>query len=222
LPAAAIFDIDGTLVTFQFDVLGTRRALLAELEARGFDTGELGLTSPTQVILDAAREQVDSGGAAANFEDLRRRAFSILDAFEVKSAATTSVFPGAHETLDLLRAKRVRLAVVTNSGRRAASLALNRAGLSGSFELVLTRDDVEKMKPRPDGILQAVSMLGVSSKEVCYVGDSLYDIAAARLAGLKVVSVASGNYSPERLREGGADLVILSITELPRALGLWP
>ena len=220
MPVAAIFDIDGTLVTFRFDVQGTRRALIQELSARGFDVGGLGLTSPTQQILDSARDQVSSGKVAADFPEVRRRIFTILDQFELDSVASSSVFPGTREMLEYLKSKSVRLAVVTNSGRKAASDALRRSGLNTCFEFVLTRDDTDAMKPRPEGLVKAVSILGLDSDAVYYVGDSPYDISAAKAAGLKVVSVATGNYSVERLRHEGADYVIPSVSELPSLLGV--
>ena len=220
MPVAAIFDIDGTLVTFKFDVQGTRKVLLQELSVRGFDTRGLGLTSPTQQILDSARAQVSSGAVVADFEALRKKVYSILDRFELESVPSTSVFPGTREALEYLMSKKVRLAVVTNSGKKAASDALRRAGLLACFEFVLTRDDTDAMKPRPEGLMKAVSKLGLPSDAVYYVGDSPYDIEAAKAAGLKVVSVATGNYSVERLRNEGADYVIPSISELPRLLSV--
>ena len=219
MPVGAIFDLDGTLVTFRFDVQGTRKALIDELTERGFETAGLGLATPTQQIIDAARSQAPRGRPGA-FEELRVRIYAILDRFELESVATANVFPGARESLDSLRAKGVRLAVLTNSGRKAALETLRIAGLLDCFEFVLTRDDTETMKPRPEGLLKAISMLGLPADSVYYVGDSPYDIAAAKEAGIKVVSVATGNYSIEHLRDKGADRVISSITELHDVFGL--
>ncbi|MDA4126148.1 MAG: HAD family hydrolase [Thaumarchaeota archaeon] len=219
MPVGAIFDLDGTLVTFRFDVQGKRKALLDELTAKGFETAGMGLATPTQQIIDAARSQAPIRKPEA-FEELRVRIYAILDEFELESVASAKVFPGTRESLDFLKAKGVRLAVLTNSGRKAALEALRRASLLDCFEFVLTRDETETMKPRPEGLLKATSMLGLPANSVYYVGDSLYDIAAAKDAGIKVVSVATGNYPAERLREEGADSVISSITELHQVFGL--
>jgi len=219
MPFGAIFDLDGTLVTFRFDVEGTRKALLDELTARGFETAGLGLSTPTQQIIDAARSQAVTGKPEA-FEEFRVRVYAILDGFELDSVASANVLPGTRESLDFLKAKGVRLAVLTNSGRKPAIETLKRAGLLDRFEFVLTRDDTETMKPRPEGLLKATMMLGLPADLVYYVGDSPYDIAAAKSAGIKVVSVATGNYSVDRLREEGADHVISSITELHDVFGL--
>jgi len=217
---AALFDVDGTLVTFNFDVKGTRKAIIEELSKRGFDVYGLDMTTPTQTLVDAAREQVESGKVRADFDEVRARLYSILDESEVESSSAVSVFPGTRETLDYLKSKNVRLGVLTNSGRRAATEILRRAGLQDCFEFVLCREDVSTMKPRPDGLVMAVHRLGMPRDRVFYVGDSKYDILAAREAGLRVVAIPSGNYSEARLREEGADYVISSISELPRLLGV--
>ena len=217
---AAVFDIDGTLVTFKFDVRGTRIAIIEELSRRGFDTTGLDVTTPTQAMVDSARIQVESGKVRAEFDEVRAKLYSILDASEMESSHTTSVFPGTRETLDYLRSKSVRLGVLTNSGRRAAAEILKSAGLQDCFEFVLCRDDVAMMKPRPDGLVRAISMLGMPRDQIFYVGDSRYDIIAAKQAGLRVVAVPTGNYNEVKLREEGADYVISSISELPRLLGV--
>jgi len=217
MAAAAIFDIDGTLVSFKFDAVGTRTALIGELKTRGVDTAGLDLTTPTQAILDAAKARM---GAKGGYDSFRAKAFEILDYFELKEISSTRPLPGIREALEDLKARGVRLGVVTNSGRKASTQSLTMAKLVGSFEFVLTRNDTETMKPRPEGLLQAVSLLSLPKEEVFYVGDTPYDVMAARAAGVKSVSVPTGSYSAGRLAEAGADFLISSISELGEVLGL--
>lgn len=216
---AAVFDLDGTLVTFRFDFREWRRVLLGEMEKRGFDTGGLDPATPTQTILDAAKGQSSRLGSKA-YEDFRRDAYAILDGLELAGASTSKALPGVPETLTHLRSRGVRMGVLTNSGRIAATESLGRSGLLGWFEFVLTRNDTEVMKPRPEGVLKAVELLRLPKADVFYIGDSTFDIIAGRQAGVRVVSVATGNYAAEELREKGADFVIGSISELSRVLGV--
>lgn len=217
MAVAAILDIDGTLVTFNFDVRGTRKALIAELRARGVDTAGLDLNTPTQGILDAAKARMKSD---AGYREYRSRVFSILDEFELEGAKSTAPFPGVRAALVDLKSKGVRLAVLTNSGRRSATEALGRAGLVDLFEFVLTREDTDAMKPSPDGLFKAAKMFSMPLDQIYYVGDSPFDIMAAKGAGIRVVSVATGNYSSDRLRGEGADYVIDSLSELGSVLGV--
>lgn len=216
MAVAAIFDLDGTLVTFKLDIRAWRRVLLQLMRERGYDTAGVGEATPTQEILDYAKGQVAPGG----YEGLRGEAFSLLDRMELDGAESASVFPGAADVLELLRSRGVRLSVFTNSGKLAASSSLGRWDLLRFFEFVLTRDDVEAMKPRPDGLIRAAAMLGLPAAEVYYVGDSVYDIMAAKGAGMRAVAVATGNYAAERLKGQGADFVIVALSELPKVLGV--
>lgn len=214
-----IFDIDGTLVTFRFDVRGTRRALIQELGRQGFVTGGLDLTTPTQRILDAARQQSE-GGKGPPYEPLRKSVFAMLDRFELQSVASTEPFPGVHDLLYRLSSQGVRLAVLTNSGRKSALEALRKANLLDRFEFVLTRDDTEFMKPRPEGLEMAADRFGLPKASVYYVGDSPFDVQAARAAGIRVIAVASGNYTVEQLRGEGADFAVAGVLEVGSVLGV--
>lgn len=218
MPTAALFDVDGTLVTFKFDVQGTRKALIDELRKEGLDTSGLSLSSPTQEIVDSARRQTEGGKASVDFASLKAKLFSTLDRFEGESSREATVFPGTRETLLYLRSKSVRLAVLTNSGRKAAHEVLGRAKVSDCFDFVLTREDVETMKPYPEGIQRAIELFALPKQDIFYVGDGVFDIMAAKKAGLKVIGVATGLYTETRLRGEGADYVISSLKQLPGIL----
>src|SRR5713226_6507848 len=100
---AVIFDVDGTLVTFTFDIAGTRRALIGELISRGYSTSDLTTTTLTQVILDSAKEQIESGRVKDDYQALRSRVFSMLDRFELDSAEAKPI----HGTLNTLEGLRL-------------------------------------------------------------------------------------------------------------------
>ena len=221
MAVAALFDHDGTHEPFELDIRIWRRAHLVLMAASGFATAGLDPGVPTQEILDSARDQAAADGPE-RFIDLRRKAFSILDELELKGVESASLFPGTVEALSGLKARGIRLCVLTNSGRAAASRTLARWDLAKYFEFVLTRDDTDEMKPRPQGLLKALAMLGVGPGEAFYIGDSRYDIMAARGAGVSAVGVATGNYSADRLRSDGADYVGGSLAEVSSLLGVEP
>jgi HAD superfamily hydrolase (TIGR01509 family) len=219
MAVAAIFDLDGTLVTFKLDIREWRKVIIEVMSKRGFDTSGVDLLTPTQQILDRAKAQVPPG-ETERYDSLRREAFSILDSLELEGAKSASAFPGTGEVLRLLKSRGFRLGLLTNSGRAAASLSLNRWGLLVLFELVLTRDDIDAMKPSPEGLTKAARVLGVQPDQAYYVGDSVYDVMAAKAAGMKSIAVATGNYAADRLKVEGADYVISALSELPKVLGV--
>src|SRR6266852_4220331 len=139
---AVIFDVHGTLVTFTIDIVGTRSALIGELISRGYSTSDLTTTTLTQVILDSAKEQIESGRVKDDYQALRSRVFSMLDRFELDSAKEAKPIHGTLTTLEGLRLSSIRLGALTNSGRAGATRVLKRGGLMNVFELILTRDDV--------------------------------------------------------------------------------
>ncbi len=208
-------------MSFEFDVVGTRRAIYTELRRSGYEARGLDDRTPTQSILDKVREQAETGKGKVGYAFVRSRIYSLLDRFEQASAEGAIALPGVREALAELKRSSL-LGVVTNSGRRAAVSVLQRNGLLDFFDLLLTRDEVSAMKPRPDGILQAIAVLGISKKDSLYVGDSIYDVMAARGAGVLVASVSSGNYDQTRLSDERPDYLMGSLTDLVGILSAHP
>ena len=213
MPIGAIFDLDGTLVAFKLDLRGARKEVIEELARRGYDTSALDASSYTQMILDAAKAQTPKG-EERRFEEARRAAFDILDRFETAGVVGAQPLPGIRGALDHLRLSGVRMAVLTNSGRKAASAELENAGIGAYFEFVLTRDETVVMKPAPTGVAMAAARLGLGKDSTYYVGDSPYDVRAAKAAGVKAIAVATGNYPVDRLRGEGADYAAVSVAQL--------
>ncbi|MDA4112970.1 MAG: HAD family hydrolase [Thaumarchaeota archaeon] len=210
-----IFDVDGTLVSLKVDVEKLRSTTTRELVRMGFDISFMDGTSlHTQEIIDRAREQVESGSVKIKFELFRAALNAALDEVEMDWNALAQPIPGTTELLDRLRAKDVRLATLTNSGRAPSEWLLKQHDLLRRFDFTLSRDDVSKLKPSPDGVLEAVEMMGLPKEEVVYVGDSVIDVKAAKAAGVKVASVTTGRYSHERLRNEGSDYIMDSLSEL--------
>jgi len=210
-----IFDVDGTLVSLKVDIEKLRSTTARELVRMGFDTSFMdGGNLHTQEIIDRARQQVESGRVKADFSAFRRALNGALDAIEMEWNALAEPIPGTSEVLARLRDSNVRLATLTNSGRRPSDWLLTRYDLLRYFDFTLTRDDVPALKPSPDGLRKAVELMGLPVDEVVYVGDSVIDVRAARAAGVRVTSVTTGRYSPERLRTEGSQSVIGSLSEL--------
>jgi len=116
-------------------------------------------------------------------------------------------FPGARETVDALKARGVRIAVVTSKRRRMAERTLACCGLAGAFDVVVCADDVECGKPDPEPVRLAIARLGLegSAARILFVGDAPYDIEAGRAAGTETAAVTWGGYPEDVLRRSGPD-----------------
>jgi pyrophosphatase PpaX len=97
------------------------------------------------------------------------------------------------EVLPTLRHEGRRLGIVTAKRAETVRLAFDRLPeLEANFEVVVTSDDTKRHKPSPDPILKALERLGGAPTEAVYVGDSPYDVRAAKAAGVFAIAVAWG------------------------------
>ena len=215
-----IFDLDGTLISLHVDGAAFRREIAKELTQSGFriDFNEANYKGLyVQNMLDVARSQMEQGIVKGEYEQVRMRTFRALDTLEVEWIQHSRLLPGAEAILSRLRSEGnvpITLALLTNSGRAATTYAMETLGFKRYFERTFTRDDLPVMKPRPEGITAALKALRLHEGEVLYVGDSPTDIVAARGAGVRIASVASGRYDVEALRKLGPDYALGSLSEL--------
>ncbi|HVB95011.1 MAG TPA: HAD family hydrolase [Nitrososphaerales archaeon] len=215
-----IFDLDGTLISLHVDGTAFRREIARELTHSGFRMDLIEVSSGglyIQDMLDLAKSQIDQGQVMVDYDGVRRRTFQALDELEVGWIRHSQLLPGAEALLTRLSGEGkapITLALLTNSGRAATRYAMETLGFKRYFQKTFTRDDLPAMKPRPQGITAALKTLGLGEGEVLYVGDSPTDIIAARGAGIRIASVASGRYDVEALRKLGPDFVLGSLSEL--------
>lgn len=204
-----IFDLDGTLIDFQLRAKESRDSILEMLRVRGVDTTKLSRDLKTQAFLD----QVETI-TKADYRSYKKEIHRILDTFEMEAFETARAHPGALETLRLIHENKIKTALVTNSGRVPVDLKLKKYGFFPYLDVVVTRDEMKRLKPSPDGLLLAIEKLGITNEEALYVGDSVLDIQASRDAGIKCLSVASGIYAAEELVQFSPDFLIHRIEEL--------
>lgn len=208
-------DLDGTLLETHQD-LGA--AVNHALKTGGFDPvpveeieGLIG--GGAKIMLKRAID--DNGGLP---EDEFRPLYKALLAYYAENNAVhTRPYPGVEEALDELARRSVKLAVVTNKFESFATSILAQLGLADRFACVIGGDTLGKgrSKPAPDPIFEAVERCG--GGRIAFVGDSTYDVLAARNAGVPVVAAGYG-YCDVPAEELGADTVIGSFGELIPAL----
>lgn len=177
-PKAILFDVDGTLVdTYELYLESYRRALRPHL---GYlpPVEEFIARKPASE-LHFLTEWIGAEGALECHERMCRH-------YEALHASLCGgAYDGVREMLAALRAAGIPLGVVTGKGRRAWTVTAKALDL-GEFEVVVTEDDAEHPKPHPGGLLAAASGMRTAPNGVVYLGDSVIDMEAGRLAGMRV------------------------------------
>jgi pyrophosphatase PpaX len=120
------------------------------------------------------------------------------------------------EVLPRLRAEGRRLGIVTAKRRATVQLAFDRLPeLEANFEVVIGAEDTERHKPEPDPILEALVRMDASTEDAAYVGDSPFDVRAAKAAGVHAVAVAWGGiHDADALVREEPDVLVRHAEEL--------
>jgi HAD superfamily hydrolase (TIGR01549 family) len=197
---AILFDLDGTLVDSVYQhVLAWREAL----EAGGIRLSvwrihrRIGMSGGLMVNA-LARET----GMHLGPEEVTRLQQVHKDAYR-RLADQVRPLPGACELLAYLREHGVPHAIATSGKIESAQYALDALGV-GKETVVVTRDMVLRAKPDPDLFLKAAEMLGANILNSFVVGDSVWDLLAARRARAMGVGLMSGGYGGDELERAGA------------------
>lgn len=213
---AIVVDMDGTITKFNLNFMEARKQALEILEEMNLRTPDMTDQVSLYIILASLKEKLDPG----TYATVRSRFYKLLEEMELKSAREVTLYPGARETLLSIRKRPVKLGMVTNNGRAGTNLTLKRLKLEGIFDVIVTRDDCEDMKPSPNPVRQVMKGLDAKAEEGILVGDGLMDIMAAKSAGLSSVAVTTGPFSSARLIEAEPDYLLGSINDLPGLLDL--
>ena len=197
---AFLFDLDGTLVDSVYQhVLAWRDAL----DRAGIDlsvwrihrkVGMSGGLFANALLRETGREV--TAEQADKLRRLHAGAYTTL-------AGDVRPLPGARDLLAHLTSASVPWAIATSGYRESAGPALELLELPPEVP-VITRDLVERAKPDPDLFLAAADALGLSAETCVVVGDSVWDLLAARRARSLGIGLLSGGYGREELERAGA------------------
>ncbi|MGB3796496.1 MAG: HAD-IA family hydrolase [Alteraurantiacibacter sp.] len=211
-----LFDLDGTLVDSNLDLGPAINHALA-LEGRE----QLPLSEVRKLIgggavpmLERGLEQTGGKVSPARFEVLSN---ALLEHYWAHIADNTRPFTGVLAALDLLASKGCKLAVCTNKAEEPARQLIDALGMTDRFCAIHGGDTFgrENAKPAPDMLLAAIKNCG--GGRAAMVGDSTFDVRAARNAGCPVVTYRYG-YNDVPVDELGGDVMIGHFDELAGAL----
>jgi len=198
---AFLFDLDGTLVDSVYQhVLAWQEALESEgiLLSVWRIHRKIGMSGGlmTNILLRESGLAIDEGRS----ERLRRRH---TEAYNRLSGAIRPL-PGARELVAYLTDAQIPWAIATSGRMETAGPVLETLGVDFERVPVVTRDEVRYAKPDPDLFLAAAKKLGVHIETSTVVGDSVWDMLAARRARALGIGFLSGGYAQEELERAGA------------------
>lgn len=124
------------------------------------------------------------------------------------------LLPGARELVERLHARGLRLAVLTNKIGEHSRGICRHLGLEPKLAFIIGAGDTPWRKPQREFVEAAFARLGTPAAETILVGDSPYDVACARAAGVRVPCVTTGTHTAEELTAAGADGSYPNLTEL--------
>lgn len=211
-PSSVLFDLDGTLID-HFKAIHRCHAYAMQ---------QLGLPEPTLAQVRAAV----GGGLELAISRLAgtEKVAALLPHFLLRWNATqlddVTLLPGAREILQSLGEAGVSCTVFTNKRGAAAREVCEHLGLTPLLKAVFGAGDTPWLKPDPAFTRHVLGQISAKAADSLLVGDSPFDVATARTAGLGFIGVTTGTHTAGELREAGAEKIFAGLPEVARELGL--
>ena len=206
-PAVCVFDLDHTLVSSPLDLFAVAREMEAFVRSRGVSLPPRGERWSAPELFDLVRREADH---------LTPAVLAIPVAHERRAMEQAALEPFASETVAALKQLGFATAVWTNNDRVVADYVLARFALLPHLDLVVTRDDVARLKPDPDG-LRVVRARWPLASRIVVVGDSWVDGAAAHAGSVPFIAYRADAAELDR-RGVAVTARISSLLDLPAAL----
>lgn len=210
-----LFDVDGTLVDSQNDIV---RAMTAAYDAVGFALPDRArMLSIVGLSLPQAMARLEPG---ADPETRDRMVEAYKHAYmthrAAAGAASSPLYPGARAVLDDLAGRDgILLGVATGKSLRGLEALIESHGLQGLFVTWQVADH-HPSKPHPSMILAAMAETGALAQDTVMIGDTSYDMDMARAAGVRGIGVSWGYHLPAAL--GAAARIVDRFADLPAVL----
>ena len=201
-----LFDLDGTVVDSGAIILASMRHATREVLGRDYSDEELlqavggpGLEAQMSAI---APEHVD-------------RLVDVYRAHNEPLHDDLEACSGMEDVLVRLHEEGRRMGIVTAKRRSTVELAFAQVPLGHLFEAIVGGDETERHKPDPEPLLLGAERLGAAPEETAYVGDSPFDVRAAKAAGMLAVAVTWGRiHDRTRLEAEQPDAIVDHAEEL--------
>ncbi|HSB00491.1 MAG TPA: HAD family hydrolase [Anaerolineales bacterium] len=211
---ALIFDLDGTLVdTVYAHIFAWQKALTeAGMAIEGWRIHrKIGMSGG--LFTRAVARELGHDLTPEEVEALQQRHGEIF----IQLLPERRPLPGAVELIQFLHSHNILFGIATSGRRPEINDSLEILGIRADT-VVVERGDVLRAKPEPDLFLACQQRMGVGPRDCYVVGDAVWDLLAARRAGMLSIGLLSGGYGEDELSKAGAYRVYRDPAELHRSL----
>ncbi len=208
---AILFDFEGTLVDPQWNSAAAVQETLQMLRGIGLPVDRLRGTTYRTLVKEASSIATEAGCSP---KDVKEKIYTVYDRYDEDALSRWALRPEALELLETLYAREIKTGLVSNVGTKGLERALLKFCLHLLFEVVVSRNDVQNLKPSGEGLNLALSRLQVKKERAFFIGDSLEDIHAAREVGLKVMIILGGQPANPELLSANPDFLIEDFGEI--------
>lgn len=196
---AIIFDLDGTLLDTSKDI----HAVLNE-SLRRFNLPEISYAKTVEYVGNGAKILVERAVGAENSDRAEEVYRDYSKRFAECDNGLTSLYEGETAALNAFKERGIKLAVITNKPQNATENVIKKFFGNGYFDAVIGNSEAFALKPDKASTEYVIHGFGVDRAECLFVGDGETDVATARNAGIKCVSVLWGFRSKSQLAAAGA------------------
>ena len=187
-PEAYLFDFEGTLVTFEWNLTKGISTILNEIELIGYSMN-LFDGSPSYVDIHKVASVISEQDDESTIMNVIAE---VHDQFDADALSRWKLYKDAKQTLNKLKNNGKLLGLVTNVGSKAINSAIKKLEFDDIFEIVITRNHVSRLKPDPEGLLMAANSLKIDPDSILFTGDSYDDLGAAKAANMKSCYLSGG------------------------------
>ena len=203
-PKAIIFDLDGTLI----DSIPAHLHAYQELAMSEFGVQ----LSQDNILEHFGKKSADIitalfSHSGKNIDVLVEKKQHLYR----QSFNRVKLLPGAKKVLHSAREKTIKCALGTSSSKKNAEIAIKEFGLE--FDIIITGEDIEFGKPNPEIFLTIAQRLDLLPDECIVIGDAIYDMMAAKKAGMLAIGVLTGNTTRRQMKMANADAIFENLLE---------
>jgi phosphoglycolate phosphatase len=205
IPSLILFDCDGTLMDSHIAIVQAMQKAFCLC----------GLAEPpTRAVYDVIGLSLDRAiDQLAGNTDMAEKIKYIYRENYRAAEHELKLYPGVHETLQVLRQRGYWLGVVTGKSTAGLLRVLDTFDLQDYFYVLRTADCCNS-KPHPAMVLECMAEMGVDAAQTCVVGDALFDIQMARSAGVAALGVSFGVSGSDELERAGVIAVVDDFSDL--------